>query len=96
MISVRYHRMCEVDTRETWLDGSVRTVPAATYADLDGGQGGIVRADIGTDDIRTLADFGPGDEIFVESEDPTDCLDDTDVATEIESHIWWQAVIVAG
>lgn len=93
MIRVRYTRFLENEP-DVWLDGSVRAVRAETYADLDDGQGGVTRADLKTDDILTLDQFALRDDVFVESDDPTDVLDDTDIATEVETRIWWRAVIV--
>ena len=94
MIRVVLKKFGEPDPVPTWLDSDVRAVPAASYCALDEGQGGVTRADIRTDDIVTLDQFAPGDDVFVESEDPEDILDDTDVATEVETRIWWRATIV--
>jgi hypothetical protein len=51
--------------------------------------------DIASEDIKTLGSFKIGDEVFVESDDPTDVLDDTDAQTEAMTRIWWRARLVA-
>jgi hypothetical protein len=93
MIRVRYTRSHEKDSTEVWLDGSVAAALAEPYAAIDEGQGGITRSDIKDEDIKTLDTFEPGAEVFVESEDPEDILDDTDRESEVATRIYWRAVI---
>ena len=90
MIRVRYTAN---DPNEVWLDGSALAVAAEPYVDLDEGQGGITRGDIMDADLKALADFEPGAEVFVESDDPNDVLDETDTATERASKIFWRGRI---
>jgi hypothetical protein len=94
MIRVRFTRSAENDPTEVWLDGTILAVAAEPYAELDDGQGGITRGDIKDEDIRALDTFEPGSEVFVESDDPQDVLDDTDATTERETKIFWKAVLV--
>jgi hypothetical protein len=77
-----------------WLDTETRAVPAAPYAAIDQGHGGVTRADLRDDDIRPLRTFEPGDEVFVESTDPEDVLDDADAQQENATRIYWRAMIV--
>lgn len=94
MIRIRYTRTPDDDPTEVWIDGSVLAVAAAPYAELDDGQGGITRGDIKDEDIKTLDTFGPGAEVFMESDDSTDVLDDTDTTTERETKIFWRTTLV--
>ena len=95
MIRVQYARVSERDPIPTWVDGSVRAVPAESFAEVDQGQGGITRGDIVDDAmISSLDTFLPGAEVYVESDDATDCLDDETPEAEKSSHIWWRATIV--
>jgi hypothetical protein len=94
VIRIRYTRSAEDDPTEVWIDEDTRAVRADSYASLDEGQGGITRAEIKSDDLETLAKFGSGDDVFVESDDDTDVLDDTDIGSEIETRIWWRATII--
>jgi hypothetical protein len=96
MIRIRYARSAEDDPSEVWIDGSVLAVGAEPYAELDEGQGGITRGDIKDGDLRALGTFEPGAEVFIESDDPTDVLDDTDTTTEQQTKIFWRAVLVQG
>ncbi len=90
MIRVRFTAN---DPNEVWLDGSALAVAAEPYDALDEGQGGITRGDITDGDLKTLADFEAGAEVFVESADADDVLDDTDEATERDTRIFWRAII---
>lgn len=95
MVRVQFHRFSEPDPVPTWLDGSTRAVLAESFADVDQGQGGITRGDIVDDAmIAALDTFPPGAEVYVESDDATDCLFDETPETERPSHIWWRAVVV--
>jgi hypothetical protein len=95
MIRVQFRKFSQPDETPTWLDGSVRAVPAEPFDDVDEGQGGITLGDIVDPAmIAQLDSFAVGSEVYVESEDVTDCLDDTDEATERETHIWWLATVM--
>ncbi len=95
MIRVQFQRFSEPDPIPTWIDGSVRAVPAEPFQDVDDGQGGITRADIVDGAmIGPLDTFGAGAEVYVESEDVTDCLEDETAEAERSSHIWWLAKIL--
>ena len=79
------------------LAAEARAVAAEPYLSVDeeaGDPGGVTRADIADGDIRPLGTFEDGAEVYVESPDPTDALDDTDESTDAETHIWWRAVIL--
>jgi hypothetical protein len=58
-----------------------------------GNPGGITTGDIKEGDIRPLGSFMTGSEVYVESDDPEDCLDDTDEESQRKTHIWWLAEI---
>ncbi|MFI5297301.1 MAG: hypothetical protein ACHREM_04325 [Polyangiales bacterium] len=76
------------------LPGDPRAVPAAPYAHVDdeaGNPGGITRADVADEFIRALSGFEDGAEIFVESDDDGDVLDDEEAEG---TRIWWRAVVV--
>lgn len=95
MVRVRFQHFGEADPIPTWLDGSVRAVPAEPLADVDDGQGGITRADILDDAmVLPLDTFPIGAEVYVESEDASDCLFDEDPEAERDSHIWWRAEVL--
>jgi len=96
MIRVVYQRFGQPDPEPTWLDGSVRAVPAEPFADVDSGEGGITRADIADESlIKTLDTFESDADVYVESEDETDALFDDSPEVERSSHIWWRATIVS-
>ena len=97
MVRVRFQRYGDPDADPTWLDGSVRAAPAEPFlGDVDSGQGGITRSDIADETtIKALETFVAGSEVYIESEDVNECLDDTDVPTETATHIWWRAVVLA-
>jgi hypothetical protein len=82
-----------IDPRPTWLPGDARAVRAGPYVRLDNGQGGVVRGDINVEDIQHLAAFTAGEEVFVESEDEADVLDDTDDRMADDTRIWWRASV---
>jgi hypothetical protein len=95
VVPVVFKRFAEPDPIPTWLDGSVRAVPAESFADVDQGQGGITRGDIIDDAMIAALDTFPfGVEVYIESEDTTDCLDDETPETEQSSHIWWRATVL--
>ena len=79
------------------LPSDVRAVGAEPYLALEeahGNPGGLTRADLLDNDIRPLGSFEDGDEIYVESDDPTDVLDDTDDDTIAATRVWWRARLV--
>lgn len=81
----------------TLLDGATLAVPAEPFGDVDSGEGGITRADIGDDAlILPVERFPLGAEVYIESEDPEDCLfDDQETPdAEVTSHIWWRATLL--
>ena len=95
MIRVQFKKFSFVDEVPTWLDPSVRAVPAAPFDGVDEGQGGITTRDIiDADMVAQLGSFAPGSEVYVESEDVTECLDDETVETEQTTRIWWLAVVL--
>ena len=95
MIRVEFHRFSQRDPRPTWLDGAVRAVPAAPFADVDSGQGGITRADIVDDAmIVTIDRFPSGADVYVESDEPSDALDDETPESEQSTRIWWRATVL--
>src|SRR5450755_862450 len=97
MIRVQFQKFGEADPVPTWLDGSVRAVPAEPFADVDSGQGGITLADIVDGSmIASLSTFSVDAGVYVESEDVTDFFDNAAATTESSTHIWWRAIIVAG
>jgi hypothetical protein len=62
---------------------------------VDYWQGGITRADIFDDAmIAQLDTFPTGAEVYVESEDVTECLFDEDPDAERTSHLWWRAEVL--
>jgi hypothetical protein len=94
MIRVTFQRFSQPDPLPTWLDGSVRAVPTEPYDDIDDGQGGITARDIVDDaSIARLDAFPVGADVYVESDDVTDCLEDETVETEAATRIWWLATI---
>ena len=97
MIRVGLRRFGEADPVPTWLDGAVRTVPAASFVgDVDQGQGGITRADIVDETmIAPLSTYAVGVEVYIESEDASKSLFDETPETEHDSHIWWLATVLA-
>lgn len=95
MIRIRYTLMADENPTVVWLDGGTSAVAVEPYAHLDEGQGGITRGEIRTEDIKTLGEFAPGNEVFVEADDPQDVLDNTDADTERDSKIFWRARIEA-
>ena len=95
MIRVEFRPFSIPDPRPTWLDGSVRAVPAAPFVDVDEGQGGITRADIVDDAmIATIDRFPSGADVYVESDEPGDALDDETPESEQSTHIWWRATVL--
>jgi hypothetical protein len=77
--------------------GGTRAVPADLYASVDeaaGNPGGVTRADLTDADIRALSEFVDGQEVYVESSEPADVLDDTDDTTATATRIWWRARVV--
>jgi hypothetical protein len=96
MVRVQWKRFSEPDAAPTWLDGATRAVPRETFGDVDQGQGGITRSDIIDETmIAALDTFPAGAEVYIESEDATECLDDTDEETEKNTRIWWSATVLA-
>ena len=78
------------------VEPDARAVSAERYGYVDddaGNPGGITRAEIGEGDIRQLSEFGDATEVFVESEDPDDVLDDEDPNG---SRIWWRGTTLTG
>jgi len=95
MIRVQFKKFSRVDEIPTWLDPSVRAVPAESFEEVDEGQGGITTRDIiDTGMVAPVGSFPAGSEVYIESEDVTDCLDDETVEAEGASHIWWLARIM--
>ncbi len=97
MIKVHFAKLDpddDVQRRDVWLNGDTRAVLSEPYADLDEGQGGLTYGDLRPEDIRTLAEFEPGTTVLIESEEPTDVLDDTDEATGAMTRIWWRVVVM--
>lgn len=95
MVRVQFRRFSEPDPIQTWVDGATRAVPAAPFAEIDEGQGGITFADIVDEAmIAQLGTFGAGAEVYIESDDPTECLFDETREAEESSRIWWRAEIL--
>ncbi|MGO8995716.1 MAG: hypothetical protein ACLQVI_20590 [Polyangiaceae bacterium] len=95
MVRVQLARYGEPDPTPTWLHGATLAVPAGPFADVDEGQGGITRADIvDLTLIAALDTFAVGSEVYVESDDPEDCLFDETTEEERSSRIWWRAVVL--
>jgi hypothetical protein len=95
VVRVQFRRFSELDPIQTWLDGSVLAVSAEPFEGVDSGEGGITRADILDDAmVLPLDTFPTGAEVYVESEDASDCLFDEDPEAERTSHIWWRAEIL--
>jgi hypothetical protein len=95
VVRVQFQRFGEPDPIPTWLDGSVRAVAVQPFADVDQGQGGITFADIVDEAMIIQLDaFGAGAEVYVESEDASDCLEDETSEAERDSHIWWRAEVL--
>jgi hypothetical protein len=96
MVRVQFKPFSEPNPAPTWLDGATRAVPGETFGDVDQGQGGITRSDIIDETmIAALSTFATGTEVYVESEDASDCLFDDDTEAERTSHIWWSATVLA-
>jgi hypothetical protein len=97
MVKVRFAKLDPEDDAErqdTWLNGDTRAVLSAPYADLDEGQGGLTFSDLRPDDIKMLSEFAVSTTVLIESDDPTDVLDDTDETSAEMTHIWWRVVIL--
>jgi hypothetical protein len=96
MIRVQFQKFGEPNETPAWIDGATLAVPAEPFlGDVDSGQGGITCSDIADEStIKTLAEFESGTEVYIESEDAEDCLDDTDTTTEAATRIWWRATVL--
>jgi hypothetical protein len=95
VVRVQFRRFSEPDPSPTWVDSETRAVPAEPFANVDEGQGGITFGDISDETmIAPLAAYAAGAEVYVESEDMTECLDDDTSDAERSSHIWWRAKIL--
>ena len=96
MTRVQFKKFSDLDPGATWVDGSVRAVPAGPFADIDSGQGGITFSDILDEAlIAGLSTYAVGTEVYVESEDADDCLFDDTIEEEKASRIWWRCVVLA-
>ena len=79
------------------LPPDVRAVPAEPYLaaeEAQGNPGGITRAELVDSDIRPLGSFEDGALLYIESDDPTDALDDTDDDSIAATRVWWRARLV--
>ena len=93
-VRVRYVVEFPNDDRPTELPSDTRAVFAESCAEYDIGQGGVTFEEIDPDDVRPLATFPLGSELFIESSNPSDCLDDTDDETAAQTRIWWRVIVV--
>ena len=93
-VRVRYLVEFPNDDRPTELPSNTRSVLAESCAEHDIRQGGVTFEEIEPGDVRQLAAFAVGDELFVETTSASDCLDDTDDDTEARTRIWWRALVV--
>jgi hypothetical protein len=91
--AVRYLVDFPNDDRPTELPGDTRAVMASAYAWCDIGQGGVTAEEIDLADVAAIITYPVGSELFIESADPTDCLDDADATTVAATKIWWRAVV---
>jgi hypothetical protein len=76
------------------LPADARAVRAEPYLALDDGQGGLTAAEVDPHEVERLDAFELGADLYVESSDPEDALDDTDEETERLTRIWWRASLV--
>lgn len=96
MVRVQFHKFSDPDPMPTWVDGSLRAVPAEPFIDTDSGEGGITLGDITDETMIAALDTFPADaEVYVESDDASDCLDDSDEEIEKNTHIWWLGTVLA-
>jgi hypothetical protein len=90
--AVRYLVDFPNDDRPTELPGDTRAVMASAYAWCDIGQGGVTAEEIDLADVAAIITYPLGSELFVESDNPDDCLDDTNGATAAATRIWWRVI----
>jgi hypothetical protein len=94
MIHVRHLTAFPNDDRPTMIDGATNAVLAVTCAEFDMGQGGMTAEEVDVDEVASLITFPLGSELFVESGDPNDVLDNATEETAAQSRIWWRIMIV--
>jgi len=82
------------DDRPTQLPPERRAVLAESCAEYDIGQGGVTFEEVRPEDVQALGTFEVGSEVFIESPNVSDCLDDTDDDRATRTRIWWRAVVV--
>ena len=93
-VRVRYVVEFPSDDRPRELSPNTRAVLAESCAEYDVGQGGVTFEEIDPGDVRALGTFAIDSELFVESPNVSDCLDDMDDDTAARTRIWWRAVVV--
>ena len=95
MPTVRYLVEFPKDDRPRELPGDTRAVLAETCAEYDIGQGGVTFEEVSPEDVAPLSAYPNGSELFVESPNASDCLDDsTEDDSAVRTRIWWRAIVV--
>lgn len=94
MIRVRYVVAFQREDRPLDLPGDTGAVLAQLYKWCDIGQSAVTREEIHERDVQPLGAFPIGSELFVESRDGRDSLDDTDAESTARTRIWWRVEIV--
>jgi hypothetical protein len=93
VIRVRY--FSKDDPREVWLEESTRAVLlAGPYVDIDNDGGAIAFMEVRPPDVKPLGEFFPGDEVCVESDNPTHAYDSENGAAKRNTHVWWRATVM--
>jgi hypothetical protein len=91
---VRLHYFSKNDSPDAWLDESTRAVPCSEhYAEIDNKCGAITFMDVRPEDVNSLGEFSTGDEVFVESDDPSHVFDSETEAAKRNTHVWWRGRI---
>lgn len=96
MTRIRFtRRFVDDDPTSNCLDESTRAVPCSKrYAEIDNEGGAITFMDVRPEDVRPLGEFSPGDEVFVESDDPNDVFDGETDGARRNTHLWWRATVL--
>jgi hypothetical protein len=93
--TIRVHYFSKNDPPDAWLDESTRAVLlAGPYVDVDRDGGAIAFMEIRPQDVKRLGEFSPGDEVCVESDDPTHAYDSETEDARRNTHVWWRAEIL--
>jgi hypothetical protein len=94
VIRIRYYSRDGDDPTPRSISENARAVPAEPYRDVDNDCGGITAMDVRPEDVRRLGEFGPGQEVFVEGDDPDHAWERETEEGRRNTRIWWRAVVV--